>query len=200
MSALLEVATWAEFRDLCFTLKNLNNQFTEDANCYDIYGPDSNGLTWHIRINKSDASEFEATYKALCNFAIGSRGYAFSTNDFEFRGDGVYGACAAGQATDLDYTMAEALYVDGGDVVLENSIVGDWLEVNVIHPVYGPIAPYIKKRYVPASPAGLGTPVMQVKTPYAGKIPAGLKLRLTYHSTGIVDVKAGVNYNLHKPL
>jgi hypothetical protein len=194
---ILELGSWAAFRDLCFTNKNLNNQFTEDGLCYDIYGPDANGLIWHVRFNKTDATEFEASYKALCNFAIGARGYAFSTNDFTYKGNGVYGVCIAGQTVDIDYTFTETLYTNGGDIVLENSVLGDWVEVHVIHPVYGAIADYVNKRYVPASPFGYPTPVMAVHTPYAGKIPASLKLRLTYHSTGATDVKIGVNYNLH---
>jgi hypothetical protein len=199
----IEISSWTEFKQICITQKNLNCQYGEHADSYDLYGPDCGAMLWCFTLPKtagSDLTDFEDNHKDNFNWAIGQRGYAFSTNDFTYVGNAVYGTCTAGQTVDIDFTLPETLYTNGGDIVLENSVLGDWVEVHVIHPVYGAIADYVKKRYVPASPAGHPTPVMAVHTPYAGKIPAGLKMRLTYHSTGGTDVKIGINYNLHKPL
>lgn len=204
----IPIPLWATWKALCVTTKNLNNQYAESASGYSIVGPDSNGINWLVEVPKKladgstnpDATDFEDTVKAACNFAIGQRPYAFATGDFQFIGDAAYDVCTAGQTKDIDYTFAQTLYVNGGNIILEGSVLGDWIEVNVIHPVYGAIASYVVRRYVPSAPVGEPSPLMDIKTPYAGKIPAGLKLRLTYHSIGGVDVKIALNLDLHKAI
>lgn len=197
--------TWPQFKAL-LAKKGLTIQCDEDVwdDSYYIFALDQH-LVYECRLLKSetpsaDQVDFETNYKDLANFAIGFRAYPFASGDFDFKGDASFDTCTAGQNKDIDYAFAEQLYVNGGSIVLEGSVVGDWIEVNVIHPTYGAIKTYIKKRFVPAAPAGSATPMMEIETPYAGKIPAGLKLRLTYHSTGGTDVKIGINYDLHKPI
>lgn len=60
---LLELSGWSAFKATCITRKELNCQFTELEDRYDLYGPDKNSLVWHTTILKdggADAIEFEA--------------------------------------------------------------------------------------------------------------------------------------------
>lgn len=198
------IEKWPDFKDRCIVRKNLAIQLLESETEYQIWayeGPDKYECTISkLSPPESNQVDFEDNWKSKCNWATGVRSYPFASGDFDFLGDGMFDTCLAGQVKEIDYEFTEDLYVNGGMIVLEGSVLGDWIEVHVIHPVYGTVKTYIKKRYVPSSPAGSPSPVMEVKTPYAGFIPAGLKLRFKYHSTGIVPVKIGVNYDLHKAI
>jgi len=205
--------TFAEFKAVV-SRKNMTVQYDEPDDKYVVWAVDGicryEAMLWksgHVPAgidetqNAADLAEFEADFKEDCNYAIGQRPYPFATGDFDYAGDAPpVTTCAAGQATPIDYTLAESLYVDGGDIVLEGSVLGDWIKAEIVHPQAGVIKTYIKRRNVPAAPAGLASPIMLLKTPYAGFIPAGLTIRLTYSSTGIVPVKVGVNYCLHRAI
>lgn len=202
---LMPVASWDEFKATCITRKNLTCQYRDLGDRYDLFGPEAGTFLWFYTMLKSDPrsgeqADFEDNYEVNFNWAVGNRAYTFSTPDFDFCGDAVYDVCPAGETKEIDYEFTENLYINGGCVILSGSVVGDWLEVKVIHPVYGAIKTYVKKRYVPASPAGASSPVVEINTPYAGKIPAGLKLRMIFHSTGTEDVKIASNYSLHRPI
>lgn len=212
MSTILEVGDWSAFKALCIQVKNLNCQFVDALGLYDLYGPDANGLVWHANIPKTvpasvDQADFETNYKAQAfNFAIGSRPYPFSTPDFEFSGDGAVGTAAKGQATNIDFVIpggaGTSMYIDGGNLITQNAAFGDWIEAQIIDVtnVLGlgantVLSQYVTKWFVdPSSP-------MVIKTSYAGKIPAGIYIRIIYHSVGTVnDVDVAINYFLHTPL
>jgi len=216
-----------KFRDLkaLVAKKNLTWQYGEDlSNAYLAYATDGfqrheanvfkdvtkvSGLSaTEVTEAVEDLADFEANIKPIANFAAGVRTNPFATPDFDYAGDAVYDVCPAGQATNLDYKLGEDLYIDGGVIVIEGSVMGDWVEAVVLDrdgtlpaPYTGAtLKVYIKKRYVPASPVGGSTPIMAIKTPYAGKILKDLVLRVVYHSTGSLDVKVGVNLDLHRQL
>jgi len=196
-------STWANYREL-LVLKNPNWQHEEHADEYFLFFEDG-AAVYDYTLKKSDPPgvdqiEWETVYQPQSNFAIGSRQYAFASGDFDFAGDAVFNTCAPGSTKDIDYVLAEDLYINGGTIMLDGSVIGDWVNVDVIHPVLGVVKTFIKKRYVPAAPVGISTPMMSVNTAYAAKIQAGLTVRLTYHSTGIVPVKIGVNYDLHRAI
>lgn len=195
--------SWSEIKSTV-AIKNLTWQYDEVRweDSYHIFAVDG-PIVYETRVFKDEGEEctdFETNYKSLANWAIGTRNYAFATGDFDFAGDGVFDTCTASQTKTIDYTFSEDLYVNGGNIVLEGSVLGDWVEVHVNHPTYGNIKTYLKKRYVPASPVGQATPLLSINTAYAGKVLTGLRLRLIYHSTGSTDVKIAVNYDLHKPI
>jgi hypothetical protein len=195
-----ETVEWEAFKAL-LAKKNPNHQHTETNTAYGVWFDDGHTQYFCGLIKgTAEADEFVADYLESSGWAIGSRSYAFATGDFEFCGDGTFGTCTSGQTLSLDYMLPESLYLDGGVIVTEGAALGDWIEVVIVHPTYGVIKTYIVKRYVPASPAGHPTPLMEVKTPYAGLVPAGLKVRGIYHSTGGVDVKVGINLDLHRPI
>jgi hypothetical protein len=193
--------------------KNLAWQFDESSKKYVVWARDGmeryESELWKdgegvvgldVQQNAADLADFEANHKAAANYAIGLRQYAFATGDFDFAGDVAEGTCQPGETIDLDYTFTEQLYITGGSLILSGSVAGDWIEVHVVHPVYGAVKTYLKKRFVPAAPDGQASPIMELKTPYAGLIPAGLKIRTIYHSTGQTAVKIGLNLDLHRAI
>lgn len=200
----IQLTSWESFKTICITQKNLSCQYQESDDSYQIYGPDSGSIIWCSSIAKDgneDQIDFEQNYKSAFNWAIGQRSYAFATGDFDFIGDGAFFICAAGQSKFADYLFPEDLYIDGGNIVLEKSVIGDWVEVGIFLPnKQDPLKTYIRQRFVPAAPTGSPSPNLIIKTPYAAKIPRGLILRLTYHSTGQEDVKIGINYDLHRAI
>lgn len=209
---LLESGSWAEFKDICITKKNLNCQYVLRDGRYDLYGPDANGLTWHTSIlqenpRSSDQVDLEDNHLVNFNWPIGQRPYPFSTSDFEFSGNGIIGLCTAGASLVLDLQIDPVQYpvgqdINGGLIVIKGGEHGDWLECSVVDagnllptPYTGAtLKTWIKKWYLPE----LG--VTQIQTPYAGRIPPGMYLRATYHSTGISNVKVAINYFLHTPI
>jgi hypothetical protein len=153
----------------------------------------------------ADQSDFEGNYKSAFNWAIPSRPYAFATPDFIFEGNGMDFTAAHGSATSEDFKILEAgqpgLYINGGDLYTKNAEVGDWIAVQAVDVDnilgYGAgtvLNEWVKKWYV--APSG----TQSVSTPYAGKIPGGLYLRIVYHSTGATDVKVAMNLRLHQPI
>lgn len=210
----LPIPDWATWKALCVTTKNLNNQYVETDDNYSIIGPDANNINWIVVLNKKladgstnpDATDFETNVKPACNFAVGTRTYPFASSDFLFEGNGVSFTAAANGATASDFKISTAgdpgLYINGGDLFTNGSKVGDYVQVQVVDVDnilgYGAgtvLNEWVSKWYV--DPKG-GQSVM---TPYAGKIPGGLYLRLIYHNTNLATtVAVAVNYHLHKPI
>jgi len=70
MALVLEIQTWADWKTLCLTTKKLQGQYEEQPSYYEIYGPDTDDLYWHITILKdsgADQIDFEANYKSTFN-------------------------------------------------------------------------------------------------------------------------------------
>lgn len=75
MSTLLELSSWTSFKSICIAAKNLNCQFDEQSDRYELYGPDANGITWRVSLLKtspanSDQIDFETNYKSSFNGKI----------------------------------------------------------------------------------------------------------------------------------
>lgn len=211
---LLELTSWTAFKALCITTKNLNCQYVQNGSLYDLYGPDANNITWHTNILiipnppiGSDQYDFEHNYKIQAfNFAIGNRAYAFSTSDFMFAGNGVIATIPHGAATNIDFAIpgvpGSYLYINGATVITQNATFGDWASANIVDVNnivgYGAgaiLGNYITKWYINPSQQ------FDINTPYAGKIPAGVFMRIVYNSVStITNVNVAINYLLHTPL
>lgn len=97
----------------------------------------------------------------------------------------------AGQTTTLYYTIADERYLEGLGVYIKDSAFGDTLQIEVVVPA----VPNVSPEAVLATPVktwgvydGDRTLLLQRKP-----MPAGLKLKLTYISTGQTDVKFIIN-------
>lgn len=203
----IPIDSWSEYRDLLIR-KNPNWQHKERDGYYRLFFTDG-GDTYIFDMTKTDPAsddqaEWENVYMSRSNYAVGQRAYAFSTGDFEFNGDGVSFTARAGQATSVDFKIlspgSKGLYINGGDFYTANSKVGDWIEVAVVD-TDGVLVPpgipglllksWVRKWYV--SPSGS----QSIRTPYAGLIPGGFYLRVTYHSVGETPVDVALNLMLH---
>lgn len=196
----IQLSTWADFKATCIVKKNLNCQFGENDTRYELVGPDANGLSWVYELPKGtpDATDFETNYKAAFNWAVGGKTYAFASPDFQFQGDCAAAVIPAGGTGVIDYKMPKTLYIDGAMVLTQNAAFGDFVTAIVVDRDnvlgYGAglvLAQYVVKWWV--DPGGS----MQVRTPYAGKVPAGIVMRLAYNSVGAQDVKVFFNLSLH---
>lgn len=211
MSQILEVSSWNAFKQVCINTKNLNNQYEDRPDRYELFGPDANGILWHTTILKenprgADQIDFEDNYKINFNWAIGSRPYTFSTSDFIFGGNAILATCTKNATTNVDFQVPGGAgtykYINGAVAFTSNACFGDYASAVIIDKDnilgYGPdtiLSTYIDKWYV--------NPDVQldIATPYAGKILAGLYVRVSYTSVGLsADVGLAINYRLHTPI
>lgn len=108
---------------------------------------------------------------------------------------GVRDQCLAGQTKTLDYTLTDDHLLVGLMVACKGHVFGDYMDVTVM-----------------VGEAVVGSFVMnwlvfddqQLQVNEQAKFPAklltGMKIRVTYHSTGGAPVDIIVNYKLHKVL
>ena len=118
----------------------------------------------------------------------------FGVNEFRFRGKGIRTTVTAGETGNLDHTLAEMQYLNGGRVILENHSTNDELTFQVVHPQAGVLDEYISTWQV-----DIGQNLQEsIILPYIAALPAGLILRVAYSSTGGADVIVKINYMLQK--
>lgn len=112
--------------------------------------------------------------------------------NFRYRGDATpWTVCAPG-ATNLELTMTEERYVDGGTVIVVGANPGDYCTFQVVHPQAGVVEQFVNKMFVIP-----GTGEMNVQV-YRAKVPAGLTIRIVYNNVGATNVECGINLRLHK--
>ena len=199
--------------------KNLAWQYEERANKYRVFAFD-NAVGYQAFIHKAPISvggleidaeavnqaDFENHYKAIANYPVGERNYSFTTPDFMYNGSGVLATATKNANTAIDMVIPGTLgtfqYINGAQVITQNAVFGDWASSIVIDVDnvlgYGAntvLSNYITKWYI--DPAAS----LNLTTLYAGKVPSGVYIRVTYHSVGTVnDVGVAINYRLHSPL
>lgn len=212
---ILQITDWATFKNICIKRKNLNLQYVDLGPLYRILGPDANDITWEYALLKTldDGSvnpaveDFEENIAPTCNWAIGARAYPFSTPDFQFYGDAIKTTATKNATTNIDYTIpgtpgVNFYYINGAVLITSSAVFGDYASASVVDVNnimgYGAntvLATYVPKWYIDPEKS------MDVVTPYAGKLTAGLVLRIAYTSVSVLtDVGVAVNYRLHRPL
>ena len=205
MAHLLELTSWSDFKATCLTKKNLNCQFTEVPDRVDVYGPDADGLLWHTSFSKdtADYTDFDANYRVSFNWAIGARPYAFATGDFEFSPKAVSDVCLHGETKSIFMAMCGTKYMNGGELITDgNAAFGDWVEVQVVDHdnLLGYGVDTVLKAWVAKWFVNWKSCHDSIMTPYAGLPPAGMYLRLIYHSVGASDVGFALNLLMHKAI
>lgn len=215
MSDKLVCPSWANFKATCVTQKNLNLQYQDSGDSYYIIGPDANDTSWTVSVPKlipdpnnvgsfitnPDATDFLTNVAPTCNFAVGTRPYAFSTSDFEFKGDSVSVTVPKGTTANLNYkfTHTPGTYINGGQLLTSGAAIGDYIIANIvdIDNILGAGAGYVVNSYITkwfVDPAS----AMVIQTPYAAKVPGGLYLQIAYVSVGSsTDVFTALNLFLH---
>lgn len=210
--------SYAELKAL-IAKKNSAWQYEEKPNFYRVFAVDC-GIIYETTLYKdpitvggldneveaTNLADFEDNYKALANFPIGDRPYAFSTPDFQFNGDGILATATKNATTNIDFQIpgapGSAQYINGAVVITKDAVFGDYAAASIIDIDnilgYGnnvTLANYVTKWYINPSAQS------NFETPYAGKLYAGLYIRVTYTSVGAVtDPQIAINYKLHTPL
>jgi len=114
----------------------------------------------------------------------------------------------------IDYEVPNERYVYGGQIIVENAELGDYIEAliydkdSVIPSAYRSelcedwpkVATYIEKQFLPINSEGIS--VADINTyPLNAKITAGLYMRVVYHAVNEGSQrKVGVNYLMTKKL
>lgn len=110
---------------------------------------------------------------------------------------GVLGVAVAGASTQLDLTLTDDVLISGGHGFLAKGAAwGDKVDFQVVHPIAGLVLQFLTGWYVNPDQTQQAIP----SSSYPAKLPAGLILRVVYHSVGGTDVDIAVNYNLEKVL
>jgi hypothetical protein len=196
---------WSDFKSICITRKNLNCQFVEYEDRYELGGPDAGAILWTLTMPKTqppseEQLDFEA-YKTAFNWAIGNRPYPFSTSDFLYARDGVFGVVDADEFDLWLKIWDDGLYLNGGFLYCGPGFVfGTWAEMAIVDKD-GIMAPpgtvlqtWVRRSYPP--PDGK----CDVSTPYAGNPPKGVYIRVRLHRTGQETFPVAVNFNIHKAI
>lgn len=110
---------------------------------------------------------------------------------------GVAGTITAGTNTNLDLILTDDILIAGGTVLLvKGAALGDKIDFQVVHPTYGVINQFVTDWFMNPDSTKQEIPTSN----YPAKLPAGLTLRLVYHSVGVTDVWVAVNFNKEKVL
>lgn len=190
------IVNWTNLKSFV-TSRSLSIQWIEDSSKYYLKAFDG-AFSLDCELSKSpsdttDLDDFEANFKPYGNKPIGARPFA-DAYGFRARFKGVDFTATAGQVSNLDYTLSEERWIDGVDLIQNGAAIGDYVKFQVVHPVYGVLDEFGDSWFIDPS-KGEQNPVI---LSYPAKIPAGLKIRVAYHSGGQADVWLAVNLRLHK--
>jgi hypothetical protein len=127
-------------------------------------------------------------------------------NDFEKtkinkNAQGVSIIIPAGTDVSIDLLLTDDTLVTGADCLVKGAIAGDTVDFQIYGPnpltgISGVLNQFVTKWFINPDSTQQSTP----HSNYPAKIPAGLTLRIIYHSTGTTDVWFAANYNLEKVL
>lgn len=127
----------------------------------------------------------------------------FASDNVRFDGKGVLDTAIAGTTHNVDLIMTDDVFLTGGILRTDNAEFGDYADMQVVdkNNILGNgaglvINQFVTKWYMRSD----AQQQFETSLPYPSKIFAGLCLRLVYHSTGSVDVKVVMNYELHRAL
>jgi hypothetical protein len=109
---------------------------------------------------------------------------------------GIQQNVTAGQTVNIDYVLTDDLLILRGVLLVKNSSQGDYVDFQVLHPVYGLVAQFVTSWFIDPDSTTQETPTSN----YPAKLAAGLTLRLVYHSVGQSNVWVAINYDAEKVL
>lgn len=217
----LELPSWTSFKETCITRKNLNCQFSESLDRYELYGPDGYGFIWHTTILKvnpreNDQADFEENYKSAFNWAISNRQYWAATPDaqlsakgyvlfFDKSPDGSPKTTSRHIRWDLD------AYLNGGEWWTVGAIDGDIMDVTFVDkdnllqiPGFdsdNPTALVAPNYFDTWNILAKDRERIEFRTPYAARPPVGMYLQIKMTTKAMVaDPVIYIGLFRHKPL
>ena len=109
---------------------------------------------------------------------------------------GVGAIVPAGTVGNIDYTLSDDHLLVGAILLAENTAFDDSICLQIIHPTMGVVNQFVTNWAMSTDKEEK----FNRQEGFPAKIPAGLKIRCAYTSTGSVDVKVKMNLFLHKIL
>lgn len=125
----------------------------------------------------------------------------FDKSKLTFDGQGTSGTLTATRTSTLDYTLTDDCLITGVELIINNGNYGDTLSLQVVdttgftgYPAGTVLDQFASNWNVtPTSDS-------QFDIVYPAKLITGLSLRISYTSTGLINVFVAANYKLHKIL
>jgi hypothetical protein len=111
-------------------------------------------------------------------------------------GKGISATITAGTNQNIDFVLSDDFLMTGGSCIVIGAEKGDYVDFQVIHPVYGVVNQFITEWYINPNQSQQEIP----RSFYPAKLFAGLTLRVIYHSIGVANVWIAVNYDMEKIL
>lgn len=109
---------------------------------------------------------------------------------------GIAGAAAPGVSTNFDLTVVDDDLVATGSLIVIGAAQGDTVDFQIVHPLAGVQIQPITDWYIDPSMSFQKVP----SSWYPAKVPAGLILRVIYHSVGVNPVWVAINFDKEKVL
>jgi len=166
-----------------------------------------------VKMSKDGATDLSGSISAHIDFlktgaTLSSDGvplarttaFADATN-FRFRGTAMEGTATKTSTTNIDFKLTEERYLNGGQMIIKNHVIGDYVKFQVIDKDnilgYGSnvvLDEFISKWYITDT-----STQPEILLAYPAKIVANLYIRIIYVSVGtLLDVNFYCNLYLHK--
>lgn len=165
----------------------------------------------------ADQTDFDNNYAPYANKEVPVTPFAYATptHRTKFHSTSAIATCPVNVSTNIDWVIPYELYLYGGEMIVENAELGDYLsaEVNDVDSIipspyraalceaWPTVAAYNIKRWIrPKDSTGFSFLTIDTR-PLIAKVTAALYLRITYHAinTG-ADRNVAVNYFTLKKL
>lgn len=202
-------ADWTEFRKwLDGTYASLRYTWTDNGAAYDIAALD--GPVFRTAgVNKTEPPspeqvDFETNFKSQAlpfEQRSGDGGLVVAQSPYAYSGQeatkfvGFLYSCPPG-SSDHDEVTSKPIRLQGGYYWVRGASPGDRVSFSVVDVdnILGRGAGTVVSQYVVRLPVTPWDHQNEIVAPTAGRIPAGLYLRLTYENSGTSDVTFGVTY------
>jgi hypothetical protein len=215
------LCSWAEVKT--FSAARYANLQYVSLNGYYLVTASDGPLTLYCRIPisaeplaESEQYDFERNYKQNCNKILSiERPFADPLFRTKVNACEQIASISPGESSSVDFRMPEELYLYGGNIIIVNPQLGDFIQCSIydkdsvipeayrsaICENWPTVALYIVKQFVEVPAEGTSVKDGLDTRPLIAKITAGLYLRLNYTATqsGIAR-QVAVNYNLLKKL
>lgn len=105
--------------------------------------------------------------------------------------------CAVNATATIDFSVGTANGLTGGELIYKNWEMGDYIKMDVIHPVTKDvIQPYVVKRFLGAD----GRETLDLR-PLLAVVPVGLQIRTTYTAVNAGTAREfAINFDLFEEL
>lgn len=120
----------------------------------------------------------------------------FNKDDMEFNGSSIYFSCEPSATSYGEINLSDDHIVNGGTLIVEGGDIEDRVSFQIVHPLAGVIKQFVTDYGVASDKFE-----MNLEIGYPSKVPAGLKIRISYTASSKTGTRKILsNLLLHKIL